>query len=458
MAVPHKSTIIFGRYSNIKNTIERVTKGLFMALNSSKVVILILFVIFLAGCGESAPEKPITLAPTQSPLPSATLPITSFPTALPATETPFPKDTREAVSHETRTATTTPLPTNVAVIPDPAGYTWDVIAEGFTRPTGLATPPDGSGRLFVLEQEGLIYIIQDGQQFPVPFLDLRERASTRGSTVRGLLGMAFHPRYTKNGYFFVHYTQEGGDSVIARFQVSDNPNLANPKTEMRFFEINYPIGEHVGGALAFGPDGKLYFSIGDGGAAGYGDEPGNAQNPQNYLGSIVRVNIDIVEEPEVWAIGLRNPWRFSFDSLNGDLYIADVGENQWEEINYLPAGNSTGANFGWNFYEGNQPYHGTPPESLNPIFPVSVYDHSLGCSITGGHVYRGKALPEFFGVYIYGDYCTGNIWGLLQNPDGSWQNELLFELPAYITSFGQDETGEIYLVSITGVVYQLVSK
>ena len=135
-----------------------------------------------------------------------------------------------------------------------------------------------------------------------------------------------------------------------------------------------------------------------------------------------------------------------------------MGENKWEAINYLPAKSSAGSNFGWNFYEGDQPYQGTPPEGLELTFPVWVYDHALGCSITGGYVYRGKSLPEFFGVYIYGDYCTGNIWGLLQNPDGTWQNQLLFELPAYITSFGQDEAGEIYLVSITGEVYQLVGK
>ncbi len=214
----------------------------------------------------------------------------------------------------------------------------------------------------------------------------------------------------------------------------------------------------MGGGLAFGPDGLLYISIGDGGAGGNGDEAGNAQNPETYLGAMLRMDVDHATEPEVWAIGLRNPWRFSFDALSGDLYIADVGENQWEEINHLPANSPAGANFGWNFYEGNQPYQGTPPESLTMIFPVWVYDHSLGISVTGGFVYRGKALPEWFGVYIFGDYGTGNIWGLLKNPDGSWQNELLFELPAYITSFGQDEAGEIYLVSITGVVYQLVAK
>jgi glucose/arabinose dehydrogenase len=267
--------------------------------------------------------------------------------------------------------------------------------------------------------------------------------------------MAFHPQYAENGIFFVHYTQDGGDSIIARYRVSADPDLADPSSELRLLKISYPIGEHVGGGLAFGPDGYLYASIGDGGAGGTGDEAGHAQNPETYLGSLLRIDIDNEHEPEVWAIGLRNPWRFSFDSLNGDLYIADVGENKWEEINYLPAGTPAGANFGWNFFEGEQPYRGTPPKGLDLTFPIWVYDHSWGCSVTGGYVYRGKSIPEFFGVYVYGDYCTGNIWGLLQNPDGSWQNKLLFELPAYITSFGQDEAGEIYLVSITGDVYRL---
>jgi glucose/arabinose dehydrogenase len=346
----------------------------------------------------------------------------------------------------------------VTVIPDSAGFTWEVIAEGFSRITGIAAPQDASKRLFVLEQEGLIHILQDRQRLPVPFLDLRERASTRGSTVRGLQGMTFHPKYAENGFFYVHYTQEGGASVIARYQVSGDPNLADPNSEVRLLEISYPIGEHVGGGLAIGADGALYVSIGDGGAGGYGDEAGNAQNPETFPGSLIRIDIDHTAVPEIWAIGLRNPWRFSFDALNNDLYIADVGENKWEEINYLPAGSPPGANFGWNFYEGNQPYLGTPPESSELTFPVWIYDHSLGCSITGGYVYRGRMLPEFFGIYIYGDYCTGNIWGLLQNPDGSWQNELLFKLPAYITSFGEDSSGEIYLGSITGFVYQLIAK
>jgi len=427
-----------------------------MPLNSSKIIILTLLVIFLSGCAPKSTETIIPLEPTQTPKPSATVPITPFPTKPPATLTPTLANTAEV------SASLTPLPTNIAVMPDPEEYTWKVIAEGFTRPTGLAAPADGSGRLFVLEQAGLIYILQDGQVLPTPFLDLREHASTVGSTVHGLLGMAFHPNFAENGYFFVHYTQEDGSSVIARYRVSANPTLADPGSEERLLEISYPIGEHIGGGLAFGPDGLLYISIGDGGAGGNGDAAGNAQNPQTLLGSLLRLDVDLNAEPEVWAIGLRNPWRFSFDTLTGDLYVADVGENQWEEIDFVPAGFSGNLNFGWNFWEGTQPYKDNPPEGLEVIFPIWVYDHTQGCSITGGYVYRGKSLPEWFGVYLYGDYCTGNIWGLLQNSDGAptggWQNEWLYKLPAYITSFGQDESGEIYLVSITGVVYRFVSK
>ncbi|MFC1997057.1 PQQ-dependent sugar dehydrogenase, partial [Chloroflexota bacterium] len=235
-------------------------------------------------------------------------------------------------------------------------------------------------------------------------------------------------------------------------------DLADPSSEMRLLEIGFPIGEHAGGGLAFGPDGHLYISIGDGGAGGNGDEAGNAQNADTFLGALLRLDVDSTAEPQVWAVGLRNPWRFSFDELNGDMYIADVGENQLEEINYLPAGSPPGSNFGWNFYEGTEPYKDSPPDNLEMIFPVWTYDHTLGCSVTGGYVYRGQSIPEWYGVYLYGDYCTGNIWGLLQNSDGSWQNSLLFKLPAYITSFGQDQAGEIYMVSITGNVYKLVKK
>jgi glucose/arabinose dehydrogenase len=368
--------------------------------------------------------------------------------------------------------TASPTPSNVNQLPDPEKFTWHQIAEGFNRPTGLVTPPDQSNRLFVLEQTGLIHILDQGQRISPPFFDITDRVSTKGSTVRGLLGMAFHPNYAQNGYFFIHYTKNGGDSVIARFQVSQNPAQGDLDSELRLLEISYPIGEHVGGDLQFGPDGHLYLPIGDGGGGGFNDEAGNAQNPDSYLGSILRIDVN-TEEPygipsgnpyttspgrsEVWAIGLRNPWRISFDSLTGDLYIADVGENREEEINYLPTGSSGGANFGWNYFEGTKPLIGEAPLDQKFIPPIAVYDHTLGCSVTGGFVYRGSRLPEWYGVYIYGDYCTGNIWGLLKTPEGSWENRLMYQIPAYITTFGEDQNGEIYLASITGKIYQLQS-
>jgi glucose/arabinose dehydrogenase len=429
-----------------------------MPLNLSKLVILTLLVIFLFACKQHVVTDQPTPRPTLTPSVSPTLPIPPFPTALKPTETQFPTHTAQLTSSATATPTWTPLPANVSDIPDPEGYTWELLAEGFSRPTGLASPKDSSGRLFVLEQSGLIHIIAESEVFPIPFLDLRDRVNTKGSTVRGLQGMTFHPNYAQNGYFYLHYTQNEGNSVIARYQVSGDPNLADPSSELRLMEISYPIGEHVGGGLEFGPDGYLYISIGDGGAAGNHDQAGNAQNPKTIPGSLLRLDVDNNTDPQVWAIGLRNPWRFSFDSLNGDLYIADVGENRWEEINYLPAGSPPGANFGWNFFEGDKPFQGLPPNDLELTKPILTYDHTYGCSVTGGYVYRGQSLPTWFGVYLYGDYCSGIIWGLLKNPDSSWQNKRLFQLPAYITSFGQDPVGELYFSSINGKIYKLTQK
>ena len=219
--------------------------------------------------------------------------------------------------------------------------------------------------------------------------------------------------------------------------------------------------------------GMLYLGLGDGGSGG--DPQGNGQALNTLLGKILRIDVDggspyaipssnpFVSEtgkkPEIWAYGLRNPWRFSFDRLTGDLYIGDVGQNQWEEIDYLPAGSPGGANFGWNYYEGLHPYDNqVPPAGLSTMQPVAEYSHAQGCSVTGGVVYRGTNLPEWQGVYLYGDYCSGNIWGLLRDPQGSWMNTLLFENTGRITSFGQDEQGEVYLADHTGNIARLTKK
>jgi len=348
--------------------------------------------------------------------------------------------------------------------PDPAGYEWQLLTGSLSRPVGLANPGDGSGRLFVLEQEGLIRIIQGGELLVEPFLDIRDRVGSSANE-QGLLGLAFHPHYAENGYFYVNYTDQNGDTVIARFSISDDPNLADPASGVRLLQFPQPYANHNGGAMAFGPDGYLYVGTGDGGSGG--DPQGNGQSLDTLLGKVLRIDVDTGDpyavpadnfEGEIWAYGLRNPWRFSFDRLTGDLYIGDVGQGDWEEIDYWPAGNPAGANFGWNFREGAHPFAGSPPVGLNLIDPVAEYDHTLGISVTGGVVYRGAALPGLYGVYLYGDYGSGRVWGLFPDLDGGWQNQILFESGANITSFGEDEAGEVYLVDHKGFVFMLVEK
>ena len=358
-------------------------------------------------------------------------------------------------------------------MPNPKGYTWQLNTDGVSQPVGLVSAMDSSGRLFIVDKEGMVFILRDSEVGPTPFLDIRDRVGIKGATTRGLLGLVFHPKYAENGYFYLHYTNRQGDIVISRFHVSKETDLGDPNSERILIQVKPPVGEHNGGDLAFGPDGYLYISIGDGGGGGYGDAEGNAQNPESLLGKILRIDVDGDNpyaipadnpfasgggRPEVWAYGLRNPWRLAFDPLTGDLYIADVGENQWEEVNFLPAGTPGGANLGWNYFEGMHAFRDKPSESQSYLPPLVEYNHEQGCSIIGGKVYRAKALPEFNGVYLYGDYCQKTVWGLLHKPDGTWQNEMLFQVEAFITSFGQDEAGDIYLVGLTGQIFKLVKK
>jgi glucose/arabinose dehydrogenase len=338
---------------------------------------------------------------------------------------------------------------------------------GLENPLGLENAGDGSSRLFIVEQVGIILVWKDGALLDQPFLDIRDRVGSNGSE-QGLLGLAFHPRYTENGYFFVNYTDKNGDTHIARFSVSvQDPDRADPASEKQLIFQPQPYANHNGGSVVFGPDGYLYLGLGDGGAGG--DPQGYGQSTQILLGKILRIDVDNGDPyaippdnpfvgggglPEIYAYGLRNPWRFSFDPLTGDLYIADVGQNKWEEVNFLPAGSQPGANFGWDFREGLHRFEGV---NLGEDFidPVAEYDHSQGCSVTGGFVYRGVNLPEWQGVYLYGDFCSGRVWGLLRNPDGSWQSALLFETGFQISSFGIDQSGELYLVDYGGNVYRL---
>ncbi len=357
-----------------------------------------------------------------------------------------------------------------AQFPNPETYEWRLILSGLARPIGLTNAGDGSGRLFVVEQSGVIRVIRGNDLLPDPFLDISGQVSCCGE--RGLLGLAFHPEYNHNGYFFVNYTDINNDTVIARFQVSDEVDQANPSSEVKLLIAEQPFNNHNGGSLAFGPDGYLYVGLGDGGSGG--DPLGNAQNTDVLLGKILRLDVDRGDlyaippdnpfangggAPEVWVSGLRNPWRFSFDRLTGDLYIGDVGQGSWEEIDFLPAGNSGRVNFGWNYMEGAHPYSPSlPPEDTTFTDPVAEYGRDQGISVIGGLVYRGDQLPDWQGIYLYGDYGSGIIWGLLRDADGSWQNTLLFQTDTRITSYGEDEHGEVYYVGYAGGLYKLVSR
>lgn len=433
----------------------------------------LLGLLLLAACGEV--NAGVIQASQTAFLPdaSSTNTVSPTPPSTPPTVTPQAPLTENSAPPPATQDSGTPTPADVITLPDLQAFTWQVVADGFDQPVALLDAMDGSGRLFVVERSGLVRILQDGDVLPTPFLNLQDQIGMTGSTSAGVLGMAFHPDFSENGLFFIHYTNSSGQSVIARFQATADLSSGDPITERRLLEIDYPIGEHKGGDLVFGPDGYLYISIGDGGGPGNGDQAGNAQNPETLLGSILRIDVDGEDpyaippvnpfasgggRPEIWVYGLRNSWRFSFDRLTGDLFIADVGENAWEEINFLPAGTGGGSNFGWNYFEGTHRYQGQPPPGLMLIEPIFQYDHNQGCSIVGGVVYRGQALPEWQGIYLYGDYCQGHVWALLRHPDGSLENQLHEKVPAYITAFGQDQAGEVYLVDIGGEIFKLGRK
>lgn len=400
---------------------------------------LLLFVLLLFGCSETSTPLPSTQTSdpvTLTPVPPTIIPATSTPTPVPSTDTPA----------------------GASTFPDPDAYTWQLLVSGLQRPVDLQA--DGSGRLFIIEKVGRIRIIENGQLLEAPFLDISERVGSSGNE-QGLLGLALHPQYAQNGRFFVNYTDINGDTSISRFQVSDDPNVADPASEVKLFGVDQPFRNHNGGGLVFGPDGYLYAGLGDGGSQG--DPMGNAQNTNNLLGKVLRLDVDSADPyavpadnpfgNEIWHYGLRNPWRLSFDKLTGDLYIGDVGQNAWEEIDFLEAGSPGGANFGWNYREGPHDYRGNGPADL--VDPVAEYSHSEGgCSITGGYVYRGGTLPEWHGIYLYADYCTGFIWGLIRSDNG-WQNQMLFDTDVNITSFGQDESSELYLIDDSGGIYRL---
>ena len=355
------------------------------------------------------------------------------------------------------------------------------VASGFDAPLFVAAPAGDRERLFVLEQNtARVYVIKNGVTLPTPFLNLDSFAGQFNE--RGLLGLAFHPQYAQNGHFYVNFTDLNGDTVVARFQVlAGDPDRADPASGASILFLDQPRANHNGGMLAFGPrDGYLYVGMGDGG--GSGDPDNNAQNGQSLLGKMLRLDVDggfpyaipadnpFVNDPsfrdEIWSYGWRNPWRFSFDRLNGDLYAGDVGQFDWEEIDYQPGSSAGGENYGWRVTEGRHcfnPSTGCNPAGITP--PVHEYGHNAGQCIIGGYAYRGGAIPGLAGTYLFGDYVSGRIWSFRMygrqkleflertdelNPGGA--------LVQSLSSFGEDADAEIYLTDLSdGEIYRVVA-
>ena len=375
-----------------------------------------------------------------------------------------------------------------------------LIADGYKKPVFITSYPNNAKLLYIVEQAGLIKIINDGKKLSRPFFDINKRVvnPNRPGDERGLLGFAFHPNHTNNGKFYINYMDNDGNTIVSEF--STNSELrANHKSERIILKLKQPYGNHNGGDIQFGPDGYLYISIGDGGKAG---DPLNAgQDLSSLFGKIIR--IDIEQKPygipksnpffgqkdkreEIWAWGLRNVWRFSFDKQTGDKYLADVGQNKWEEVNFEPASSKGGLNYGWRIMEANHcydPKENCPTEGLikpiieypndanHPAFAFRIIEELSfsetdveGCSVTGGYVYRGQKIKSMQGQYIFGDYCSGNIWTLkvVNGKAINFKNrteEINIgggEFTTYISSFGQDSDGEIYIIDYNGGIYKLI--
>ncbi|MBK8163893.1 MAG: PQQ-dependent sugar dehydrogenase [Gammaproteobacteria bacterium] len=357
---------------------------------------------------------------------------------------------------------------------EPAGADIPAIAlqewlGGFEQPVHLAHAGDGSGRLYVVEQAGRIRVIEDGKVRPDPLLDIRRQVTSGGE--KGLLSVAFHPRHADNGYFYVDYTARDGGlhTVVSRFTRGAD-GRADPASERVLLRIAQPYGNHNGGQLAFGPDGHLYIGMGDGGSAN--DPHGHGQNLATLLGALLRIDVDRAEggapygipadnpfrdvrgaRPEIWAYGLRNPWRFSFDSVTGILYLGDVGQDRVEEIDAVTAG----ANLGWSIMEGDR-CNAKSAELCRRgdlAAPIATYGHDEGIAVTGGHVYRGRAVPGLCGVYLYADYGSGRVWGLRYR-DGRVQSaRRLLDTDLNVSSFGQGPDGEVYLLDLGGRILRV---
>ncbi len=386
-------------------------------------------------------QPPASAGYTTTPPPS----LTFYPSSSPAEELP------EAT------------PTYRNALPNPATADWKEVLSGFTRPLALTSA--GDDRVFVVEQRGLVWVVDWSQDNPQVFLDIQDQVNDSANE-QGLLGLVFHPAFAENGRFFVNYSGVNGETIIAEYRAGTNLNMGIRESGRVLLRIDQPYTNHNGGALAFGMDGYLYIGMGDGGSGG--DPHDNGQRLDTLMGKILRIDVDTGEPyaipqdnpyvnggglPEIWLYGLRNPWRIAFDRTTNDLFIGDVGQNQWEEINFLPGDLNGPINYGWNLREGAHDYSGSNADAF--VDPVAEYDHSLGCSVTGGVVVRDPRLPTWQGVYLYGDYCSGRVWGLIRDERGDWLSALLYEVPGTISSFGEDYIGRVYLVDHNGTILRL---
>ena len=368
------------------------------------------------------------------------------------------------------------------------------IADGFSKPVYICQPPGDNERLFVLEQKGVVKMIKNGKKVRKPFADIRDRVHNPviPGDERGLLGLAFHPDYQSNGFVFMNYIDEDDHTIISRFIVSENLDKLDTDSEKILMKIKQPFSNHNGGHMVFGPDGYLYISVGDGGK--WGDPYNNAQNLETVFGSILRIDVDNGEpyaipednpflkhenaKKEIWQYGLRNVWRFSFDRETGDIYLGDVGQDMWEEINFVSAEDAGGQNFGWRVMEGNHCYN--PKENCDStgLMPILEYPNDAnymkvltgmdepnvdGCSVTGGYVYRGSAINRLQGTYFFADYCSGNIWTFKEKNGKATEFQNRTEeinlggggFTNYISSFGEDNNGELYIVDYNGIIFKL---
>jgi len=356
----------------------------------------------------------------------------------------------------------------------PPSVTLTTFVSGLSSP--LAVRNCGDDRLFVAEKStGLIKVLSSTGALIGTFLNVGSLISTGSES--GLLGLAFHPDYAINGYFYINYTNTSGHTVIRRYTVSANPNVADSNSGLTILTITQPYSNHNGGDLRFGPDGYLYIPTGDGGSGG--DPENRSQNTTTLLGKMLRIDVNngtpysippsnpFVNTPgvlpEIWNIGLRNPWRCAFDELTGDLWIADVGQNEWEEVNFAPASSTGAQNYGWRCYEGNAPFNtsGCQPAAVY-TFPISVFSHSAPssfCSITGGVVYRGSLFPGIYGHYFFADYCEGKVRSISPDGNGGWVNNVLTTTGLFgYVDFGTDSNGELYLTRITNSTIYKISE